>query len=104
MTTTDVPPAAPPVADKLRLRFGAFSVSSDLVDIHPEAVLKALAGCVIVRAEMIYHERAFHYVALCEDFDIVPEGDVTPHYACLLTEHADGGVTRAWQPADRPKI
>jgi hypothetical protein len=88
----DLPQGRP--ESSLRRRIGRFSLSSLLVELEPEAVRTVLAGCVVLRAEAIYHTQTIDYVAYHAEFDEVPRGLGAPLYRCELTKHPDDSVTR----------
>jgi hypothetical protein len=41
---------------------------------------------IIIRAESMYHIRSIEYVAICNDFAVVPEGCVIPEYDIEIDE------------------
>lgn len=78
-------------------RVGRFTVTHPMID-DRAAMLAILAGCIVVRAEMLWNENGIEYIALCDDFDPVPLGDITPTYRAILTENEDGTITRSrWE-------
>lgn len=82
-------------------RLGAFSISSEVIRDDPGAVRTALEGCIVLRAEHVFHEHRIHYIALHEDFDEVHQGQLPTQYFCALEKHDDGSVTREWRKEHR---
>ena len=64
----------------IRARAGTFRLPQSLLDDHPKIVLEIMAKCIVYRAESLYYERQIEYAALSQEFDPVPEGEVTPEY------------------------
>ncbi len=75
-------------------RVGKLYITTDLVEGHPEAAAAALAGCVVLRCEHIFHRRRFEYLVWHPDLEPVADGVVPPEYTAELTQHEDGTVTR----------
>jgi len=42
---------------------------------------------IITRAESMYHTRDIEYIAMCNDFAVVPEGCVIPEYDIEIDEN-----------------
>lgn len=61
-------------------RPGRFAISAETIGRKPESVLGIMGKCVVVRAEMIYCSDEIEYTALCDLFDKVKTGYVTPEY------------------------
>lgn len=80
-------------------RIGAFSVSLTLIRRHADALRAAFEGCVITRAEAVYHMNRIDYVGMHADFDEAPLHETPPNYICEMTVTPDG-VTRRWRRAD----
>ena len=78
-------------------RLGKFVISTDLIEKDLAAVRVALDGCVVVRAEAIWHMNHIGYVALHDDFDVVEAGCEAPAYECLLHKGPGGSVSRTWK-------
>lgn len=66
--------------EELKKRPGKFMISKDIVEAEPEMVMAINGGLIITRCELRYDDNSFHYTALGEDFDVVPEGEATPKY------------------------
>jgi hypothetical protein len=92
MSGTDTPPRTSSAS--IRGKLGRFSISTDIIEFDPDSVLAAMSGCIVVRAEAVWHKRAVDYVAMHKDFDVVPEGREPPFYTWHMTQNADGTITR----------
>lgn len=67
-------------------RLGKFSISWVLIDDNPQVVRQLLSKMIIVRAETLYHDRSIEYIAMCDDFDVIPEGMIVPQYDIEIDE------------------
>lgn len=76
--------------ERIPRRFGKFSISVNLVDKSPDAVRAIMARCIVVRCEFMYESQSLEYVALCDEFELLPAGSYAPQYQCLITKKADG--------------
>ena len=70
-------------------RLGKFNVSLDLIEQCPEVVKSVLSHMIVLKAETLYHTHTIEYVAMCDEFDVVPEGYVVPYYEIEINETAD---------------
>lgn len=61
-------------------RIGEFDVPYDLLVKHPDAVLAALSGIIVVRAEILYGPMVIRYTGLGEMFGIWPSHLEPPRY------------------------
>lgn len=61
-------------------QLGKFHIHRDMILSDEAAVLRVMAKCIVVRCELLYHNNAFEYVALSEDFAEVPEASIIPTY------------------------
>ena len=61
-------------------RIGRFSLAHQLIDRDPDAVQAVMARVIVVRCESMYATDTFDYVALSDDFEMVPAGRVLPEY------------------------
>jgi hypothetical protein len=89
-----------PRALALRNRVGRFFVRADIIESDVPAALAALAGCIIIRADVTSYRPLIEYVAMSEDFDEVLPDAVEPLYECNLREREDGSVIRTWKRCD----
>jgi len=70
-------------------KIGSFSIAVPLVEDSPEIVRLIMGKCAIIRCEMIYHEGAFEYIALCDDFaEVPPEGKI-PEYNVIVHNNGE---------------
>lgn len=64
-------------------RVGKFEIDNRLLRENKKAALAILTGCVVVRAEAMFHKDAVEYIAYGEHFEpndprcVVPRYDVT---------------------------
>lgn len=75
-------------------RVGKFQISAILMETDFEAVRLAMSGMVVLRAERMWCGDYTDYVAWCEDFDVIKEGEEAPVYVATLNKNtlADGSV------------
>jgi hypothetical protein len=78
-------------------RIGVFRIPMVMVRKHPQDVANAMAGCVVVRAEMLFEAGAIEYVALHPAFAVLPLGQQAPTYHSIITRHEDGSVAYSWR-------
>ena len=88
-------------------RIGRFCVDLSLLEDQTVMAQLMLSGMVIVRAQHRYDLNAIEYMALCDEFDEVPDGQEAPYYDARMNEQrvngedgSDGGVIRVfdgWQ-------
>lgn len=76
----------------LRFRIGRFRLDSGLVSNRPADALAALDGCIVTRAEALFHLNAIEYIAMHPHFDQMAPGSEIPLYRPVIT----GGI-RAWE-------
>jgi len=69
------------------MKVGAFTIQCDLIDNQPGLVLRVLNGCIVVRAETIYHTKEIAYIAIAEHFEDVPVGGQVPEYDIEISGH-----------------
>lgn len=81
--------------EEFRRRVGRFTVSRRMVENDPVLWATLLRGMCVVRTEAIYWGDRFEYVALSDQFDVTPLGQVVPDYTAIITEHKldDGRTT-----------
>ena len=76
-------------------RLGRFSIDMGLVEHQTVMAQLMLSGMVVVGADYRYDQNAIEYMALCDEFDEVPEGHEAPHYVAVFNEQRidgkDGG-------------
>jgi len=70
-------------------RIGSFKLSGTLINENPEAVKAVMAKVVVAGAEYKIEDDCVHYIALHDDFHIVPEGARPYQYKVYIS--ADGG-------------
>jgi hypothetical protein len=75
-------------------RLGRFAIPSGMIRLKPNEVVAALAGCIIVRAELAWASNNIEYIAICDEFDVTPEGSEPPRYDVVLHTDPDGSVKR----------
>lgn len=62
------------------MRVGKFSLRRDDVHAMSPGVREIMARCIVVRAEALFYENEYEYVALSDLFADVPEGGLVPRY------------------------
>jgi hypothetical protein len=78
--------------DDLQNRVGRFRLPQTWIRDHRFGdLLAALDGCIVVRAESLWHCDAIDYVALHADFEPVRPGHEAPQYMAIVS-----GGRRAW--------
>lgn len=78
-------------------RLGIFKIPCDSIEKRPDETRAALATCIVVRAESLYHEDAIEYVAISEHFEEIPLGTRPPEYKCILRTEDKKPVFDCWQ-------
>lgn len=61
-------------------RLGTFNISREMIEDDEAAVKLALSGLIVVRAEQLWDGGCIAYVAICDDFEELQEGDAAPPY------------------------
>ena len=77
-------------------RIGRFSIPIEMIEKRSDLARLVLTGCIVVRAESVWHRRIIEYVALHDDFEFVPSEVEAPFYSATLTMHDDRAVSVAW--------
>ena len=72
-------------------RLGRFAVEMNIIHESPVMAQLMLSGMVIVRAEHRYDLNAIEYMALCDEFDEVPQGYEAPWYDATMNEQRVNG-------------
>jgi len=82
-----------------RRNIGRFSIDS--IENKLKEAQVVLAGLVVVRAEMVFHNDRIEYTALGEAFAPVNEGDEIPIYDPIISYDGMGGVKlKSWERRD----
>jgi len=66
------------------MRYGAFSLDQRFIKEYPDLVKLLMGKCIITRCEFMYHSGMLYYVAICNDFRDIEQGDQIPSYRILL--------------------
>ena len=76
------------------LKIGKFSIDSDFIYEEPEraAEIFALLRAVVVRAEVLLHNRTIEYIAVSERFKEVEAGAEPLFYTLTIKQDDDGRV------------
>lgn len=61
-------------------RIGTFCIDGHLVTMRPEVVRGMLGDMLVLRAEQDWASDRLRYMACCEAFDEVEEGQMVPEY------------------------
>lgn len=67
-------------------RIGKFSISADFVLSYSSIAKRIFGMCTILRAEHQVWENRFEYVAICDKFEIVPEGAICFEYSINIKD------------------
>lgn len=70
-------------------RIGIFIIGLEMIDDDPDGCISVLNGCIVVRAETLYHMNAIEYVAYHESFKPVRVGVEVPKYMAVITSCYD---------------
>ena len=68
----------------MRERMGVFHISLELLEQNPEAVMKIMGRCVVIRAENLYYRNCIEYYAMSPDFEELGEGECAPEYTWIV--------------------
>ena len=66
------------------MRYGAFSLDQRFVKEYPDLVKLLMGKCIITRCEFMYHSGMLDYVAICDDFRDIAQGEQIPSYRILF--------------------
>lgn len=69
------------------MRIGKFYLPIELIKDEDsfDTVREILGETVIVRAECLYAQGRIEYTAICQHFDLVPEGSIVPEYDVMIS-------------------
>ena len=73
-------------------RIGMFSIPRSCIDEAPGAVRDCLAGLIVVKAELSFHDDALHYTAIGWPFPLMQSGNVLMHMYPRFHREEDGSV------------
>lgn len=63
-------------------RIGKILISAPLIDnMDIDEMLKVTSKFVVVRCEYLYHKDCFEYVAICPEFEEIPNDSELPTYS-----------------------
>ncbi len=72
---------------KGNLHIGCFKISIDMIEQHPNEIMKIMENMIIVRAECLYVDDAIQYQGISDKyFDIVGIGSVVPDYQFVMND------------------
>lgn len=57
-----------------------------MIEDYPSDVRRVMGRCIIVRADALYESDAIRYVAVCDDFEVVPHGFDVPEYIVDISD------------------
>lgn len=76
--------------NKLKRRFGRLRISADLISNTREGTMTRIMGMLIVfRAEHLFHENIFEYIAYSHRFREIEEGEIAPEYQIAIFQDGD---------------
>lgn len=73
-------------------RIAKFYMPKHLIEDFPDAVISAMAGCIVVRAELVWWNDSIEYCAISENFMEVPHGEMMPMMSVVIDNFGDDGV------------
>jgi hypothetical protein len=71
-------------------RLGQFEINVELLDRSEAAVIAALHGCLIVRAERLFHKNVVEYIAYAKQFRPAATGEIAPFYEIQIRDLIGG--------------
>ncbi len=77
-------------------RVGRFSVSAEIINEAPDVMRQIMGYVIVIRAESMLYNNSIEYHAICEDFDVLTEGEMLPEYNVLCSQD-DDTLTVTWQ-------
>jgi hypothetical protein len=80
-----------------RRRMGRFTISCRLVGHAPKAALAILEGCIVTRAESLWHADRIEYTGISEHFDLIQIGDEVPMYEATVKDLVGGKYDVTWK-------
>jgi hypothetical protein len=84
------------------IKVGAFSIPREFVFDNPGAVKQCMGRCIILRAECMAAYNRIDYIAICDDFEPVKDGDLALEYMPHFHLDGDDGVFEGFSKAIRP--
>lgn len=70
-------------------RIGEFMVEIDSINGNPDAVLKLMAGCIVLKAEYEFGERGIRYTAIHPSFAALDPGQSTLPYNLRIVQRKE---------------
>jgi len=67
-------------------RIGIFRIGRKLIEDNEAIVRAIMSRVIVVRCEHMYALDVFEYMAISNDFDEVPQGEIVPKYQILIGE------------------
>lgn len=78
-------------------RIGKFCIDVRQIERMPKVAMAILNGCIVVRAESMWHRNAIEYMAISDQFDEVAVGDVCPEYEPQIKDLIGGKYHVTWE-------
>jgi hypothetical protein len=67
-------------------QIGSFEINLEFIEKYPELVRAIMRCCIILRAELMYHNKSIEYVATSPEFDEISEGEFIPRYMIDISD------------------
>jgi hypothetical protein len=77
-------------------RVGIFTIPGRTIKDYPKLAIELLSGCIVVRAEGMFHKDAIQYIAYHERFDVVEDGGEVPEYEITIKDLIGGKYHITW--------
>ena len=70
-------------------RYGRFALHTEWVREYRSELLRVMGKCAVFRAEHLLHLDQIEYMAACDHFRQLNEGEVVPEYRWIFTDEGD---------------
>ena len=81
-------------------KLGRFVASVEVINSSVEDARAVMSGIVVLEA--VTRDGIIHYVALCEQFAALEEGDEIPEYRALIAKDEGKIVSVRWEMVEAP--
>lgn len=65
-------------------QIGRFRIHLDFLDLSNKSTLEIFRNIIVVEATAHFYDSSVHYLALCKDFEPIPEGGKVPEYLPIV--------------------
>lgn len=73
-------------------RLGVFKMALQFIDDSPAAARAVMGQVIVLRTDLRIENGEIEYLAICEAFSPVPEGNIAPRYSAIVRSCEDGST------------